>query len=71
MATTALHARPALATRATAEPVLVKLLLIAVALGFLVLFLVVPLVAVFVAGPGEGRGGLPGRARASRWRFPR
>ena len=54
MATTALHARPAVATRATAEPVFVKLLLIAIALGFLVLFLIVPLVAVFVAALEKG-----------------
>jgi len=49
MAATTLPLRPRtlVATRATSEPVLVKLLLIAIALGFLGLFLVVPLAAVF------------------------
>jgi sulfate transport system permease protein len=47
MATIALRTRPTLAARATGEPVLVKVLLIAVSLAFLGLFLVVPLVAVF------------------------
>jgi sulfate transport system permease protein len=44
MATLAVRARPA---AATTEPVLVKVLLTGVALAFLALFLVVPLVAVF------------------------
>ena len=47
MATLALPTRRALAARATTEPVLVKVLLTFVALAFLGLFLVVPLVAVF------------------------
>jgi sulfate transport system permease protein len=49
MAANALPLRPRAlaAARATGEPVLVKLLLTAIAVGFLALFLVVPLVAVF------------------------
>ena len=49
MATAALSARPRarVAVRATTEPFVVKALLTAVALGFLALFLVVPLVTVF------------------------
>jgi len=47
MATIALRTRSVMASRATSEPVLVRLLLTATALGFLALFLVVPLVAVF------------------------
>jgi sulfate transport system permease protein len=47
MATIALRTRPTLTARATGEPVLVKTLLIGIALAFLGLFLVVPLVAVF------------------------
>jgi sulfate transport system permease protein len=49
MAATALplHPRAARAVRATSEPVVVKVLLTAAAVGFIVLFLVLPLVAVF------------------------
>jgi sulfate/thiosulfate transport system permease protein len=46
------RARPA--ARATAEPPLVKALLIAVALGFLALFLLVPLAAVFAQALEKG-----------------
>jgi sulfate transport system permease protein len=56
MATTALPARPRalVATRATTEPRLVKALLIAVAVAFMAVFLVVPLVAVFVQALEKG-----------------
>jgi sulfate/thiosulfate transport system permease protein len=56
MAATTLPVRPRpLATaRATAEPPLVKALLIAVALGFMALFLVVPLLAVFTEALEKG-----------------
>ena len=46
--------RPLVAARATSEPVLVKLLLTAVAVGFLALFLVLPLVAVFAQALEKG-----------------
>jgi len=45
-----------MAARATTEPVLVKALLTATAVGFLVLFLVVPLVAVFAQALEKGWG---------------
>jgi len=54
VATLAVRARPGVAARATREPVLVKLLLIGVALAFLGLFLVVPLVAVFHEALSKG-----------------
>jgi sulfate transport system permease protein len=54
MATIALRAHARLAPRATSEPVLVKALLVAVALGFLGLFLVVPLVAIFSEAFSKG-----------------
>ncbi len=56
MAAAALPLRPrtAVAARATREPFLVKLLLIAIAVGFVALFLVLPLVAVFVQALGKG-----------------
>ena len=47
MATLAPPARAAVAAKATGEPVLVKVLLTGVAMAFLALFLVLPLVAVF------------------------
>jgi sulfate/thiosulfate transport system permease protein len=58
MATTALLLRPRsqAATRATSEPVFVRLILTAVALGFIALFLVVPLAAVFVQAFEKGWG---------------
>ena len=46
--------RARVATRATSEPLLVKALLTALALGFLALFLVVPLVAVFAQALEKG-----------------
>jgi sulfate/thiosulfate transport system permease protein len=56
MAATALPLRRSrrVAIRATTEPLLVKLLLVATAVGFLALFLVVPLVAVFVEAFAKG-----------------
>jgi sulfate transport system permease protein len=55
MAAASLPARPRLdALRATSEPWLVRALLTAVALGFLALFLVVPLLAVFVQAFEKG-----------------
>ncbi len=56
MATSALSLRPRTqaATRATSEPKVVKLVLTAVAVGFIALFLVVPLVAVFVQALEKG-----------------
>jgi len=55
MATTALlRPRAVVAARATTEPVLVKALLVAAAVSFLLLFLVVPLVAVFVQAFEKG-----------------
>jgi sulfate/thiosulfate transport system permease protein len=56
MAITAFSPRPRIlvATRASSEPLLVKLLLIAVALGFLALFLVMPLAAVFAEALQKG-----------------
>jgi sulfate transport system permease protein len=58
MATTALTLRPRTepAARATSEPVLVKLILTTIAVGFIALFLVVPLVAVFVQALDKGWG---------------
>ena len=58
MATVALtpHARGRAAARATSEPPLVKLALTAIAVGFLLLFLVVPLVAVFAQAFEKGWG---------------
>jgi sulfate transport system permease protein len=50
----ALRARPRAAPRATGEPLAVRALVTAVALGFLVLFLVVPLVAVFAQALEKG-----------------
>jgi sulfate transport system permease protein len=54
MATLALGSRPALAARATREPFAVKLALTVLAVGFLGLFLVVPLVAVFAQALEKG-----------------
>jgi sulfate transport system permease protein len=56
MATHTLAVRPRtlVATRATAEPLLVKALLIAAAVGFMGVFLVVPLVAVFAQALEKG-----------------
>jgi sulfate transport system permease protein len=56
MATAAVSLRPRtrISARATSEPVLVKLLLTATAMGFLALFLVVPLVAVFIQAFEKG-----------------
>jgi sulfate transport system permease protein len=56
LAATALPLRRSrrVAVRATTEPFLVKLALVAMAVGFLVLFLVVPLVAVFVEAFDKG-----------------
>ena len=54
MATIALRAHARLAPRATSEPFLVKALLVAVALAFLGLFLVVPLVAIFSEAFSKG-----------------
>jgi sulfate transport system permease protein len=55
MAATALpRPRQAVAARATSEPFFVKVLLVAVALGFLLLFLVVPLLAVFAQALEKG-----------------
>ncbi len=68
MATTTLPLRPRtlVAARATTEPIFVKLLLTAIAVGFLVLFLVLPLVAVFVQA--FEKGGRPtSRPCASPW----
>jgi protein-S-isoprenylcysteine O-methyltransferase Ste14 len=58
MATASLPLRPRslVAARATSEPFLVKLLLTAIAVGFLVLFLVLPLVTVFVQAFEKGAG---------------
>ena len=56
MATLALRPQRALAARATTEPVLVKVLLTVVALAFLGLFLVVPLIAVFHQAFEKGVG---------------
>jgi sulfate transport system permease protein len=55
-ATLPLPPRTRAATRATTEPPLVKALLTAVALGFLALFLVVPLAAVFAQALEKGWG---------------
>jgi sulfate/thiosulfate transport system permease protein len=52
----AVRARTNLATRATGEPLLVKLLLIVVAFAFLGLFLVVPLAAIFREALSKGQG---------------
>ena len=59
MAATALPLRRSrsVAVRATTEPFLVKLALVAAAVGFLVQFLVVPLVAVFVEAFDKGWAG--------------
>jgi sulfate transport system permease protein len=54
MATIALRTRPATAVRATSEPVFVKAALIAVAVGFIGLFLVLPLVVVFAQALEKG-----------------
>jgi sulfate transport system permease protein len=54
MATLALRSRAETAARATREPRAVKLLLTAVAVGFVGLFLIVPLVAVFVQAFEKG-----------------
>jgi sulfate transport system permease protein len=56
MATTTLPLRPrtVVAARATTEPTFVKLFLTAIAVGFLVLFLVLPLVTVFVQAFEKG-----------------
>jgi len=55
-AATPLRPRTQAGTRATSEPVLVKLILTAIAVGFVVLFLVVPLMAVFVQALEKGWG---------------
>jgi len=47
-------APPAPATSATTEPAVVRWLLIAVAIGFLVSFLIVPLITVFAQGLAKG-----------------
>jgi len=57
MASIAVRARPHVAPRATSEPFLVKAVLVAVALAFLGLFLVVPLVAIF--SEAFSKGGAP------------
>jgi sulfate/thiosulfate transport system permease protein len=54
MATIALRARPAASVRSTSEPVFVKAALIAVAVGFIGLFLVMPLVVVFAQALEKG-----------------
>ena len=54
MATLAVRSHEAVAARATREPFLVKLTLTALAIGFLGLFLVVPLVAVFAQALEKG-----------------
>jgi sulfate transport system permease protein len=54
VATIALRVHARLAPRATSEPVLVQALLIAVALAFLGLFLIVPLVAIFFEAFSKG-----------------
>jgi sulfate transport system permease protein len=54
MATIALRTRPATVVRATTEPVFVKAALIAVAVGFIGLFLVLPLVVVFAQALEKG-----------------
>jgi len=54
MATLALGSRPAVAARATREPPLVKLALTLLAIGFMGLFLVVPLAAVFAQALEKG-----------------
>src|SRR5262249_21377791 len=55
MAAAALPLRPrAAAARATSEPLLVKLLLAGAAVGFLALFLILPLVAVFAQALEKG-----------------
>ena len=54
MASTAIRTRPGATARSTTEPFLVKALLIAVAVGFLGLFLVMPLLAVFAQALEKG-----------------
>ena len=55
MATTLLpRPRTLMAARATGEPFLVQVLLTAIAVGFLVLFLVLPLLTVFVQAFEKG-----------------
>lgn len=54
MASTAIRARPTAIARSTTEPFFVKALLIAVAVGFLGLFLVMPLVVVFAQALEKG-----------------
>jgi len=54
MATLAVRSPEAVAARATGEPFLVKLTLTALAIGFLGLFLVVPLLAVFAQALEKG-----------------
>jgi len=51
-----LRPRPLVATRATSEPLLIQILLTTVAVGFLVLFLVLPLLAVFAQALEKGIG---------------
>jgi sulfate transport system permease protein len=51
-----LRARTQAATRATSEPLIVKLVLTAIAAGFIGLFLMVPLVAVFAGALEKGWG---------------
>ena len=53
-ATLPIPSRARSAARATSEPLLLKLLLTAIALAFLALFLVVPLLAVFVQALEKG-----------------
>ncbi len=48
------------------EPVWVRLTLIAAALGFMLLFLVLPLAAVFTEALRKGSGRLPGGAHRTR-----
>jgi sulfate/thiosulfate transport system permease protein len=54
MATPALHARSDTTARATREPLVAKVLLTLVAVAFMGLFLVVPLVAVFIQALEKG-----------------
>jgi sulfate transport system permease protein len=63
VASLALRARATTSARSTTEPFFVKALLIAVAVGFLGLFLVVPLVAVFAQALEKGVAAYVGALR--------